>query len=143
MANFKIDHFVFGAKTLNEGSKVIKNILNEDLSEINVHETMGTHKRVISLETCYLEVISLDPENQNIVNEAQQIINSGAPVPKHTKQQMQSKMELKSTRDRLRKKLEEKKKRLQEKQERENKPKIEEVKEEIDLDALADEIEGL
>ena len=85
----------------------------------------------------------LDPENQNIVNEAQQIINSGAPVPKHTKQQMQSKMELKSTRDRLRKKLEEKKKRLQEKQERENKPKIEEVKEEIDLDALADEIEGL
>ena len=39
--------------------------------------------------------------------------------------------------------MEEKKKRLQEKQERENKPIIEEVKEEIDLDALADEIEGL
>ncbi len=65
MANFKIDHFVFGAKTLNEGSKVIKNILNEDLSEINVHETMGTHNRVISLGSCYLEVISLDPQNQN------------------------------------------------------------------------------
>jgi len=85
----------------------------------------------------------LDPENQNIVDEAQQIINSGAPVPKHTTQQMQSKMELKSTRDRLRQKLEKKKKMLLEKQERENKPKIEEVKEEIDLDALADEIEGL
>lgn len=85
----------------------------------------------------------LDPENQNIVDEAQQIINSGAPVPKHTTQQMQSKMELKSTRDRLRQKLEKKKKMLLEKQERENKPEIEEVKEEIDLDALADEIEGL
>ena len=48
MANFKIDHFVFGANTISEGSKTIKNILNEDLSEINVHETMGTHNRVIS-----------------------------------------------------------------------------------------------
>ena len=68
MANFKIDHFVFGAKTLNEGSKVIKNILNEDLSEINVHETMGTHNRVISLGSCYLEVISIDPKNTNAKN---------------------------------------------------------------------------
>ena len=64
MANFKIDHFVFGAKTLGEGSKAIKKILNVDLSEINVHETMGTHNRVISLGSCYLEVISLDPKNQ-------------------------------------------------------------------------------
>ena len=65
MANFKIDHFVFGAKTLNDGSKVIKNILNEDLSEINVHETMGTHNRVISLGSSYLEIIALDPKNEN------------------------------------------------------------------------------
>ena len=49
MANFKIDHFVFGANTLSEGSNAIKKILDEDLSEINVHETMGTHNRVISL----------------------------------------------------------------------------------------------
>ena len=68
MTNFKIDHFVFSAKTLNEGSKVIKNILNEDLSEINHHETMGTHNRVISLGSCYLEVISLDPKNKNANN---------------------------------------------------------------------------
>ena len=68
MANFKIDHFVFGAKTLNEGSKVIKNILNEDLSEINVHETMGTHNRVISLGSSYLEIIALDPQNKNANN---------------------------------------------------------------------------
>ena len=65
MANFKIDHFVFGANTLSEGSNTIKKILDEDLSEINVHETMGTHNRVISLGSCYLEVISLDPKNQN------------------------------------------------------------------------------
>ena len=68
MANFKIDHFVFGAKTLNEGSKFIKNILNEDLGEINTHETMGTHNRVISLGSCYLEVISLDQKNQSANN---------------------------------------------------------------------------
>ena len=65
MTNFKIDHFVFAANTLSEGSKTIKKILHEDLSEINTHETMGTHNRVISLGSCYLEVISLDPKNQN------------------------------------------------------------------------------
>ena len=65
MDNFKIDHFVFGANTLSEGSNTIKKILDEDLSEINVHETMGTHNRVISLGSFYLEVISLDPKNQN------------------------------------------------------------------------------
>ena len=65
MANFKIDHFVFGANTLSEGSNAIKNILDEDLSEINTHETMGTHNRVISLGSSYLEIIALDPENQN------------------------------------------------------------------------------
>tara|TARA_B100000282_G_C31545491_1_gene405011 strand:+ start:9 stop:668 length:660 start_codon:yes stop_codon:yes gene_type:complete len=68
MTNFKIDHFVFGAETLNDGSKVIRKILNEDLSEINNHETMGTHNRVISLGSSYLEIIALDPENQNANN---------------------------------------------------------------------------
>ena len=68
MTNFKIDHFVLGAKTLSEGSKALKNILNEDLSEINAHESMGTHNRVISLGSCYLEVISLDPKNQKSNN---------------------------------------------------------------------------
>ena len=68
MANFKIDHFVFAANTLSEGSNSIKKILDEDLSEINVHETMGTHNRVISLGTSYLEVIALDPKNQNANN---------------------------------------------------------------------------
>ena len=65
MTNFKIDHFVFAANTLSEGTKAIKKILHEDLSEINTHEKMGTHNRVISIGSCYLEVISLDPKNQN------------------------------------------------------------------------------
>ena len=65
MANFKIDHFVFGANTLSEGSNTIKKILDEDLSEINTHETMGTHNRVIALGSSYLEIIALDPKNQN------------------------------------------------------------------------------
>ena len=65
MTNFKIDHFVFAANTLSEGTKALKNVLHEDLSEINTHETMGTYNRVISIGSCYLEVISLDPKNQN------------------------------------------------------------------------------
>ena len=68
MANFKIDHFVFGANTLSEGSNTIKKILHEDLSEINTHESMGTHNRVISLGFNYLEIIALDPKNQNANN---------------------------------------------------------------------------
>ena len=65
MTNFKIDHFVFGANTLSEGSNIIKKILDEDLSEINTHESMGTHNRVISLGSNYLEIIALDPKNPN------------------------------------------------------------------------------
>ena len=65
MSDYKIDHFVFAAETLNEGTGVIKNLLKEDPSDINIHKTMGTHNRVISLGSCYLEVISLDPKNQN------------------------------------------------------------------------------
>ena len=68
MANFKIDHFVFGANTLSEGSNTIKKILDEDLGEINTHETMGTHNRVISLGSSYLELIALDPQNKNANN---------------------------------------------------------------------------
>ena len=68
MANFKIDHFVFGANTLSEGSNTIKKLLDDDLSEINTHETMGTHNRVISLGSNYLEIIALDPKNQNANN---------------------------------------------------------------------------
>ena len=67
MTNFKIDHFVFAANSLSEGTKAIKKILHEDLSEINTHETMGTHNRVISIGSCYLEVISLDPKTRMLI----------------------------------------------------------------------------
>ena len=88
----------------------------------------------------------LDPENSQLVNEAANIVNSATPVPKNTKQQMQSKMELKNTRDRLRKKLEEKKRKLAEQEELKKKNesnKIQQDNEEFDLDELAKEIEGL
>jgi len=68
MSDHKIDHFVFASETLNEGSEIIKNLLKEDLSDINTHKTMGTHNRVISLGSNYLEIISLDPKNQNAKN---------------------------------------------------------------------------
>lgn len=68
MTNFKIDHFVFAAKTLSEGSKAIKHFLNEDLSDVNVHETMGTHNRVTSIGSCYLEVISINPKKTKVNN---------------------------------------------------------------------------
>lgn len=84
----------------------------------------------------------LDPENQNIVDEAQKIVSAGQAVSGNTKQKLQSKVELKSTRDRLRRKLEQKKKKLEE-QKSKTANKIIEKHEEIDLDALADEIEGL
>ncbi len=64
MSDYKIDHFVFASETLNEGSNIIKNILKEDLSEINKHKKMGTHNRVLSLGSSYLEIISLDPNNK-------------------------------------------------------------------------------
>ena len=88
----------------------------------------------------------LDPENQNIVDEASNIIGAGVPVDKGQTQQLQSQVQLKSTRDRLRKKLEEKKRKLalKEKQQDENETnKIAVQNEEIDLDALANEIEGM
>ena len=60
--------FIYRTPLMFELDWYIKKILNEDLSEINTHETMGTHNRVISLGSCYLEVISLDPKNQNANN---------------------------------------------------------------------------
>ena len=88
----------------------------------------------------------LDPENQNIVDEASNIIGAGVPVNKGQTQQLQSQVQLKSTRDRLRKKLEEKKRKLalKEKQKEDKETnKIDIENEEIDLDALANEIEGM
>ncbi len=64
MLNYKIDHFVIGAQTLNKGSEFIEKLLNQNLSITNKHKKMGTHNKVLSLGTSYLEVISTDPKNK-------------------------------------------------------------------------------
>lgn len=83
----------------------------------------------------------LNQEDQEFVNQAANIVNnpqsSGA-----TPQSLKSQVDLRSRRDRLRKKLEEKKKKLQEKEQQQN-INNSNYEENIDLDALAREIEGI
>ena len=83
----------------------------------------------------------LKQKDQEFVNQAANIVNnpqsSGA-----TPQSLKSQVDLRSRRDRLRKKLEEKKKKLQEKEQQQN-INNSNYQENIDLDALAREIEGI
>tara|TARA_B100000963_G_C22367622_1_gene554434 strand:- start:53 stop:703 length:651 start_codon:yes stop_codon:yes gene_type:complete len=65
----KLDHIVFGALTLEEGTKLVESILQVKLSDIGYHKDMGTHNRVIRIsEEIYLEVVSIDPQNKNPKN---------------------------------------------------------------------------
>ena len=65
----KLDHIVFGALTLEEGTKLVEGVLNAKLSDIGYHKDMGTHNRVIRIsEEIYLEVVSIDPQNKNPKN---------------------------------------------------------------------------
>ena len=84
----------------------------------------------------------LDPENKNIVEEASNIIKNKGMSGK-TSGQLSNKAQLKSTRDRLRNKLEKKKKILEEKQKKKKDEQKVQNHEDIDLDALANEIEGM
>ncbi len=72
MSNFtvhKLDHIVFGALTLEEGTELVESILQAKLSDIGYHKDMGTHNRVIRIsENVYLEVISIDPKSRNLKN---------------------------------------------------------------------------
>ena len=45
----KLDHIVFGSRTLEEGTVFIENILQAKLSDIGYHKDMGTHNRVIRI----------------------------------------------------------------------------------------------
>ena len=66
---FKIDHIVFGAVSLKEGTEYIENKLNTKLSDVGHHDFMGTHNRVVKIgKYIYLEVIAIDPNS---------------PTPKH------------------------------------------------------------
>tara|TARA_E500000178_G_scaffold355840_1_gene430082 strand:- start:1646 stop:2779 length:1134 start_codon:yes stop_codon:yes gene_type:complete len=84
----------------------------------------------------------LDPENKNIVDEASNIIKNKG-MSGTTSNQLSNKAQLKSTRDRLRSKLEKKKKLLEEKQNKKKEKETVQNHEDIDLDALANEIEGM
>ena len=65
----KLDHIVFGAITLEEGTELVENILQAKLSDIGYHKDMGTHNRVIRIsEEVYLEVVSIDPQSRNLKN---------------------------------------------------------------------------
>ena len=55
----KLDHIVFGARSLEEGTNFIEKKLNIKLSEVGYHDFMGTHNRVIKVDKdIYLEVIA-------------------------------------------------------------------------------------
>ena len=63
----KLDHIVFGASTLEEGTEFVESILQEKLSDIGYHKDMGTHNRVIKIsDEVYLEVVAINPEMQKI-----------------------------------------------------------------------------
>ena len=65
----KLDHIVFGSRTLEEGTVFVENILQAKLSDIGYHKDMGTHNRVIKIsEKVYLEVVAIDPERKNLKN---------------------------------------------------------------------------
>jgi len=66
----KLDHIVFGARSLEEGTNFIEKKLDIKLSEVGYHDFMGTHNRVVKVDKdIYLEVIAIDPSlkspNQN------------------------------------------------------------------------------
>ena len=65
----KLDHIVFGSRTLEEGTVYVENILQAKLSDIGYHKDMGTHNRVIRIsEKVYLEVVAIDPKTENLKN---------------------------------------------------------------------------
>ncbi|MDC6451527.1 VOC family protein [Alphaproteobacteria bacterium] len=58
----KLDHIVFAASSLEEGTNFIENKLNSKLSNIGYHDFMGTYNRVIKVDkSIYLEVIAINP----------------------------------------------------------------------------------
>ena len=63
----KLDHIVFGALTLEEGTELVESILQAKLSDIGYHRDMGTHNRVIKIsDEVYLEIVAINPEMEKI-----------------------------------------------------------------------------
>ena len=62
----KLDHIVFGARSLEEGTNFIEKKLDIKLSEVGYHDFMGTHNRVVKVDKdIYLEVIATDPSSKS------------------------------------------------------------------------------
>jgi hypothetical protein len=58
-----LDHIVIAAETLAEGAAHVEAALGVALSDIGVHDRMGTHNRLLSLGPgLYLEVIAINPD---------------------------------------------------------------------------------
>ena len=63
---YKLDHIVFGASSLEEGTNFVENKLSSKLSDVGYHDFMGTHNRVIKVDkNIYLEVISVNPRTKS------------------------------------------------------------------------------
>jgi len=62
----KLDHIVFGARSIEEGTNFIEKKLDIKLSEVGYHDFMGTHNRVVKVDKdIYLEVIAIDPSSKS------------------------------------------------------------------------------
>jgi len=62
----KLDHIVFGARSLEEGTNFIEKKLDIKLSEVGYHDFMGTHNRVVKVDKdIYLEIIAIDPSSKS------------------------------------------------------------------------------
>jgi len=58
-----LDHLVVAARTLDEGSRFIRERLGAECVPGGKHAAMGTHNRLLSLgPESYLEVIAIDPD---------------------------------------------------------------------------------
>jgi len=62
----KLDHIVFGARSIEEGTNFIEKKLDIKLSEVGYHDFMGTHNRVVKVDKdIYLEVIAIDSSSKS------------------------------------------------------------------------------
>ena len=57
-----IDHLVIAARTLPEGAAWLEERLGVSLSPGGEHPTFGTHNRLLSLGSAYLEVLAINPD---------------------------------------------------------------------------------
>jgi hypothetical protein len=58
-----LDHIAVAAETLAEGAAHVEAALGVELSDIGIHDRMGTHNRLLGLGPgLYLEVIAINPD---------------------------------------------------------------------------------